>query len=127
MSKRVKEWARRARADLTIILGGKCVACGKKDTLELDCIVPQGDVHHKMSTDQRMTFYRKQHRERANVQLLCSKCHAKKSALDSRYNLPPANPVAVWQPHTAATHPPSPTGGTLLDITANGRQATLET
>ena len=77
MSKEHKAWARRARQRLLEKLGMFCAHCGRTDDLEFDCIVPMGDDHHRKSTDQRMCFYHRQHRD-GNVQVLCSKCNAKK-------------------------------------------------
>lgn len=74
-----KQWARRKRAELTVELGSLCVNCKREDDLEFDCIIPQGDKHHKMDTSARMSFYRAQHRN-GNIQLLCEKCHRIKSA-----------------------------------------------
>lgn len=70
MAKRQKVWAAKARDALMAKLGGKCVKCGTADNLTFDCIMPQGDTHHKMSFDRRMSFYRAQDRE-GNLQLLC--------------------------------------------------------
>jgi hypothetical protein len=79
MSRRVKEWAKRARARLMLALGNKCAWCGAVECLTFDCIIPTGGEHHRMSTDQRMCYYNKQARAR-NLQILCSACNTKKSA-----------------------------------------------
>lgn len=83
MAKRQKLWAKNERLNLLVKLGNKCIICryGRKKYLEFDCIIPQGDKHHKMSTDQRICFYRKQHKLN-NVQILCKKCHIKKTLLE---------------------------------------------
>lgn len=84
MAKRQREWAKRARILLIMVLGGTCKECGTKDELEFDCINPVGDWHHQ-GTDSsgRMSFYRAQHRA-DNVQLLCKKlCHPKKTRQDA--------------------------------------------
>ena len=78
MGKVQKEWARKARIELMMILGGYCV-CGADDNLEFDCIIPQGDTHHKYDTSHRMSFYRRQHFQFKNLQILCAKCHNKKT------------------------------------------------
>lgn len=77
MSKRQKEWARNARLRLVIALGGRCVACGATEKLELDCIIPRGHSHHGMASDQRVTFYRRQ-ASVGNLQVLCTRCNAMK-------------------------------------------------
>jgi 5-methylcytosine-specific restriction endonuclease McrA len=80
MAKRQKQWAINARFTLTFVLGGQC-ACGETKELDFDCIEPQGDRHHKMDTSARMSFYRKQHKNK-NLQLLCKQCHKKKNKDD---------------------------------------------
>ena len=74
MSRRQKQWARRTLDAQRESLGGVCQICGSNDNLEMDCIAPMGDKHHKMSTDQRASFYRRQLMA-SNVQLLCKDCH----------------------------------------------------
>jgi len=78
MAKRHKEWARRARAKLRVVLGDKCARCPATEKLEFDCITPCGDRHHRMDTSARMSFYHAQHRA-GNLQLLCEKCNNSKS------------------------------------------------
>lgn len=80
MSARAKIWAVKARANLLAMLGGRCAECGTDEALTFDCIMPQGDGHHRGSTDQRMTFYRRQHFEFSNVQVLCASCNARKGS-----------------------------------------------
>jgi len=79
VSKQVKNWARKERARLIALYGGKCNLCASNENLEFDCIEPQGHSHHKKDTSSRMCFYRKMH-FLGNLQVLCSKCHNKKSA-----------------------------------------------
>lgn len=81
MAKRQKEWARRERTRIMAILGNVCAECGSTDSLEFDCIFPQGDKHHKLATDSRMCFYRVQ-LARENLQLLCTDCNSEKSLRD---------------------------------------------
>lgn len=50
-----------------------------KGQITFDCIIPQGDKHHRGSTDQRMSFYIKQIKLN-NIQLLCEKHNAQKKA-----------------------------------------------
>ena len=84
MSHRVKIWAKKARAHLMHVLGGRCMACGKTSNLTFDCIKPQGHKHHEFSSDQAMCFYRKQWRM-GNLQILCAHCNSVKGD-----RLPPA-------------------------------------
>jgi 5-methylcytosine-specific restriction endonuclease McrA len=77
-----RNWARKVRALLVQALGGVCIRCGskggKKNGLELDCIAPRGDRHHRQEWSARMSFYRHEFKLN-NLQLLCKKCHGKKS------------------------------------------------
>jgi 5-methylcytosine-specific restriction endonuclease McrA len=79
MSKRQKLWAAKVRETLRIRLGWICRECGETSGLEFDCITPTGHAHHRLSTDQRATFYRRQMAV-GNLQLLCADCHQAKSA-----------------------------------------------
>ncbi len=78
MGKTQKDWARRWRSILKWLLRGRCALCGSDEDLEFDCIRPRGDTHHRFDTSERMSFYRKQFLL-GNLQLLCKKCHGKKS------------------------------------------------
>lgn len=79
MGMRQRDWARKAGKELRRALGGRCVVCGTTRRLQFDCIVPQGDTHHKMEWSARISFYRRQHREK-NLQLLCKPDHETKSS-----------------------------------------------
>ena len=81
MARRQREWARRARATLVELLGEKCAQCGSTENLELDCKTPQGDHHHKREWSWRISFYRAQFAA-GNLQLLCTRCHTRKSHSD---------------------------------------------
>ena len=83
MSKRAKNWARKARKALLLELGGCCVRCGGTESLCFDCIVPMHSYHHAWSTDKRMTFYRRQHKA-GNLQILCSRCNGRKGILEDK-------------------------------------------
>lgn len=74
--------AAEARRELTLILGGKCNMCASTHSLEMDCIVPVGAAHHFMPWPQRIRFYWQQHLLR-NLQLLCRRCHLKKTSHDN--------------------------------------------
>lgn len=75
-----KEWAKRAYKNLMAILGNRCNYCCVETNLQFDCIIPQGDRHHRMNTIGRIQFYRKQHFHFGNVQVLCEKCNARKGS-----------------------------------------------
>jgi 5-methylcytosine-specific restriction endonuclease McrA len=83
MAKRHKRRAKERRIELLMILGYSCAKCGSEDDLEFDCIVPQGDQHHRYDTSQRMSFYHKQYKL-GNLQILCTHCHRKKSVDDAQ-------------------------------------------
>lgn len=75
MARRQKEWARRTRDGLLAALGRQCAWCGTTANLQFDCIIPQGDHHHKIDWSHRMSFYRQQHTE-GNLQILCERCNS---------------------------------------------------
>lgn len=81
MSKQVKEWARRARYALIYELGGKCVVpeCGEEEyeKLTFDHIDGKDWETTGLSTDQRMTIYRREHKL-GLIQVMCQSCNAKK-------------------------------------------------
>lgn len=81
MGLRQQAWARRARHRLLEKLGGKCAVCGTTEQLEFDCIVPQGDEHHRRDNSWRMSFYHAQESV-GNLQILCSRHNNLKSATD---------------------------------------------
>lgn len=78
MAKRHKVRARQRRFELLFELGGCCRECQAVERLEFDCIEPCGDAHHRMDTSHRLSFYYRQHKQK-NLQVLCKKCHGKKS------------------------------------------------
>lgn len=100
MAKRQKAWARRARAQLMLELGGVCAECGAVTNLVFDCIQPTGDRHHRMDTSARMSYYRTE-RQRGNLQVLCDDCNTHKSAADA----------IAHQQATATTRVPRPAQG----------------
>lgn len=70
-----KQWAKARREQLMQELGPVCRQCGSTENLSFDCIIPQGDRHHRMDTSARMSFYNHQHRH-GNVQILCLSCNS---------------------------------------------------
>lgn len=93
MSRRQLLWANKARAKLIERLGGACKVCGATEKLEFDCMKPCGDEHHRLKSDSRMKFYKEQWTT-GNLQVLCTKCHTKKSALELGDTRRPSNPEA---------------------------------
>lgn len=89
MGLRQRDWARRTVEKLRLKLGNCCANCGVEqedceeygETLHMDCIIPQGDKHHKQEWSARVSFYRRQDRL-ANLQLLCVDCHILKNRWD---------------------------------------------
>lgn len=81
MAQRQVKWAHKAKRKLRKALGGKCVKCTTTLKLEFDCIQPQGHWHHKIGLTWRISFYRQQAAIN-NLQLLCEKCHLKKTACE---------------------------------------------
>lgn len=89
MAARQMKWAHRLRRKIMRELGPECAGykkeCGATEKLELDCIKPVGNGHGKWSYDTRIRFYRDQLKQ-DNLQVLCNKCHEKKSAHERRKN-----------------------------------------
>jgi len=83
MAKRQKRWAVSERFRLMFLLGGACAKCGTEEKLTFDCIEACGDSHHKLDTERRMIFYRRQHAE-GNLQILCHYHNAIKGAFDEQ-------------------------------------------
>ncbi len=82
MSARQKAWARKKRAQLVAILGGKCQVCATSRDLTFDCRKPRGADHHRMDSSMRISFYMHQARQ-GNLNLLCSLCNAIKSGMNA--------------------------------------------
>jgi hypothetical protein len=95
-SRQVK-WAIKERLRMMFILGGKCVFCPATECLTFDCIKPTGDRHHRMSSVQRMSYYREQMR-RGNLQILCHTCNTRKGAKEQPAIIPVPVPVAEYPP-----------------------------
>jgi len=78
--------ARRVREEIFASLGSFCVACGATERLTFDCKEPCGDKHHRMNSQDRAYFYRRQH-QLGNVQVLCEDCNVSKGSM----------PQSVWE------------------------------
>lgn len=80
MGLRQREWARKTRLKLRRLLGMRCAECHSRyyAKLEFDCIKPIGDSHGKKEWSWRMSIYRREFKL-GNLQLLCDKCHNKKT------------------------------------------------
>jgi len=74
-------WARKVRDELRVRLGGKCVKCRGWYRLTFDHINPVGWHASSFSWSQRMAEY-KRAADEGNLQLLCIRCHGKKSRSD---------------------------------------------
>lgn len=90
MSRYEKEWARKRRRLLFEVLGNVCAhaAMGNcKGPLQVDCIKPCGDKHHKMDTSARQSFYHGQLKKH-NLQLLCEYHNATKDKKTDEPDIP---------------------------------------
>lgn len=77
----------RKRTAIFEVLGSRCAACGGRDDLELDVIIPDAVAkshHGSMSSNQRAVFYCRQ-LAAGNLQVLCSKCNSRKNNRENRY------------------------------------------
>lgn len=80
MGLRQRQWAERTRDAIFDILGRVCVDCGATEQLEFDCIIPQGNKHHReMEWSWRMSFYRQQ-LANGNLAVRCQVCNGRKQA-----------------------------------------------
>ncbi len=80
-------YAIRKRTAIFEVLGAKCAACGVKDKLQFDLIVPQATAkshHGNFSFAMRMIFYCRQ-LSAGNLQVLCSRCNSRKHRATTRY------------------------------------------
>ena len=73
------EWARKTRDTLIAQMGSRCSKCKGAKCLTFDHIESIGWEPHTVSWSQRMTEYKRAH-AKGNLQLLCIRCHGKKSA-----------------------------------------------
>ena len=106
MGMRQREWARKERRRLQIVLGARCVLCGGGEQLTFDCIRPANDGHHHFELARRISYYRREMR-RGNVQLLCHFCNSCKAGLNpEEWRL-----VRCWVSETNAIHSASNTPG----------------
>lgn len=80
MGQRQKQWARRRRQHLLLMLGGRCRTCGTREALTFDLISPGGDQHHRMEASTRCSFYSAEMR-RGNLQILCAVCNSIKGGI----------------------------------------------
>lgn len=87
MGARQMLWARKLRRKIMRELEYECTFCKATRHLQFDCKEPVGNSHGKWSYDTRIRFYREQLKE-GNLQVLCSKCHDKKSAKERRKKHP---------------------------------------
>ena|SRR5438552_1668934 len=99
MGARQRVWGRNVMKKLRQLLSNKCRKCGAENNLEFDCIVPRGHQHHMLAIPSRATFYRRE-MEAGNLQLLCEKCHNKKSAADLAKSASTITALSPWRSRT---------------------------
>lgn len=96
----MREWHaerwRRNRAEGIEILGSKCAECGSTRELQFDHVDPGTKVSSNIWTWAR----ERRLAELAKCQLLCKKCHKKKSAADLRAHVDGLKVVDRWRPPT---------------------------
>ena len=81
MSRHGTEWAIKARKQLILDLGGKCVSCGTKRMLEVDHINGRNWTPRNVSSDTRVRRYLKESKE-GKLQVLCKSCNSAKGDYD---------------------------------------------
>ena len=83
-------WAEKIRFELLFLLGGYCKLCGVIKDLEFDHVIPIDWIPSAKSQSQRAAEYRREFRK-GNLQILCKKCHAKKTAEFRGFDVEPEN------------------------------------
>jgi len=74
MGKRQKEWARRAKDQLIVDLGGACVLCGSDVELHIDHPFGRDWQPRKLEFSHRISRYRQEYKM-GLVCLLCAECN----------------------------------------------------
>lgn len=77
MAKLQRRWAVKARMDLVIQLGGVCAFCGSKHDLQIDHIHGRNYSLRKLSSDHRVSIYRRE-AQAGLLQVLCGPCNNSK-------------------------------------------------
>jgi len=97
VGQRQRIWAARARDALRFALGQRCAWCDRRtSTLEFDVIDSSDETHHRFEWSARISFYRKMN-ARGNLQLLCKRCHGRKSsAAATAAAYEPIPPDQLW-------------------------------
>lgn len=72
-----REWVRNKRA--TYFKDKMCVQCGSKEKLELDHIVRETKISHSVWSWKE----ERRNKELEKCQVLCKKCHSKKTAMEN--------------------------------------------
>lgn len=74
----MRNWCAQKRAKWLAKMGGKCVKCNSIEELEVDHIVPETKICHRVWSwsEERIAS------ELSKCQLLCAKCHADKTCLE---------------------------------------------
>lgn len=83
-------WAEKIRCELLLFLGGYCKLCGATKHLEFDHVVPIDWTPSAKSQSQRAAEYKREF-AKGNLQILCSKCHGKKTAEFRGFEVDPEN------------------------------------
>ena len=78
MGLRQKDWARRERARLIEMLGGRCVDCGATEGLEFDHRAPRTWVARRTDQSGRISRIRRELSEGVPIDLRCAACNKRK-------------------------------------------------
>ena len=84
------KWAEKIRCELLLMLGGYCKLCGVIKDLEFDHVIPIDWTPSAKSQSQRAAEYRREF-QKGNLQILCKKCHGKKTAEFRGFDVEPEN------------------------------------
>lgn len=88
---RNRRLAKELRAQVITKLGGHCVFCFGTTDLQLDHGNRDGKQHREQARNGSVKYYREMLANKYAIQIVCSKCHRAKSALEQRGTLGTAN------------------------------------
>lgn len=78
MAKRQREWAKRRRNDLVMLLGGVCVECGATTKLEIDHVNGRDYDIRRLCPSARVSRYWREYREGIPLTVRCKECNTRR-------------------------------------------------